>query len=1166
MINYTTTPFSDKMSEDDTIPLDESDTESPNLSQNTGYESCSSSSGDEDSERCSICLLRLKLQPLGRPENCKHLFCLECITQWAKVCVILLETLKDLFYRVSPFQLTPSCPIDRVDFSRIFHRDQLSCGETGHRDVVKVKPVQDVEDVPEETLCEVCQRGDREHILLLCDSCDLAYHTTCLAPPLDRVPRGSWYCDLCVRVNPVRPDTRRVREDVITRTGHLERIRGAVTAARRELETRFAAFLGNNRPVRTRTRKRIKRTKRKVKSKPKRKRKCQSKRSPVKVDKAIIDNVRRALGISDTVYNERPVPLQLFGNYNELDPVDDEEEEEETLVGPMASVGPGTRVMPRHVAIERVNLARRRRNKMGLEITEPGTGSVDVLSSIISCQTDLFTQKSTIVTSPKKLNLTKASLKCKSAAINSTTEEQTNNADQSSVSQAASESPIRSESNIPTSENSNGNSTQTGQEETRDNSSPLEDLPPLSAEGLRTLASKSASEGKDSPDKSGNSDECDKVKSPKSESSPSSAKSPRKSNGESHTPKKKSIIKDIFGSDEEAETNEADKTNVSDNKENADNFSDVSDKEIEAAEEVHRELSVSSINSDQSESFEKAATLEGLNPEAISAEEDFTSLSEEEEGEIKTIQRKKELRLKKKELQKKVKELEKQVIDMSPNSAPIDLNGLLEDGEINDDKKKKSAQSKDKGKLKKKKIKGKAGLTVKEDKTKGTSDENGEKNQNASGRNYRKKKSVDAEDQDDTHVVKSKTKKSKDKVGKKPELQRYDVRRVLDAKKDKPVSRKSAENDNSKENNPKGKDEFGRDISNKDQSKKRKGGRSRSRSRGRKKRRRSRKRSSSSSSSSSLSLSSSSSSSGSSSSSSSSRSRSRNRKSKLRKGNKKKIVIKKKLPLAEKIKNRVRSEDKSKNKKKSKRSISRSRSRSPKKDKTKSRRKPTRSRSRSRRNDKSKDKSRNRKRLLSRSRSRSVKKKSKNVSEKKKDKPKTKAAKVPEPTDKSVYSSGDKIMISVNFPSNSEHVSAKDRLDKEKVTQTKSDQKPSVIIDLLDDEKPYKVIETEKVCVDIASDTEKENTQPQSAPAPSKGPMTPPESDRYDPFDPTVSPDNQPESLPVDPPLTPPLQPSTPPAESPTPTKMTSPPNSNTSPGIQLSSTPQKTPASGKKR
>ena len=1160
MINYTTTPFSDEMSEDDTIPLDDSDAETPGLST-TGYESCSSSSGDEDSDRCSICLLRLKLQPLGRPEHCKHLFCLECITQWAKVCVKL--GVYEASTSDSLFQLTPSCPIDRVDFRKIFYRDQLSCSETGHRDVVKDKPVQaDVVDVPEETLCEVCQRGDREHILLLCDSCDLAYHTTCLATPLDRVPRGSWYCDLCVRVNPVRPNTRRVREDVITRTGHLERIRGAVTAARRELETRFATFLGNNSPVRTRTRKRTKRTKKKVKSKPKRRRKCQSKISPVKIDKAIVDNVRRALGINDAVYNERPVPLTLFGNYNELDPVADEEEEEETLVGPVASVGPGTRVMPRHVAIERVNLARRRRNKMGLQIADSVSGPVDVLSSIINCQGDLFTRKSTSVTSPKKLSPTKASLKCKSAAMNSTTEEQTASPEQPSVSQPASESPNRSESNVPASENSSGNPSQTEQEETRDNSSPLEDLPPLSAEGLRTLASKSAdnaSEEKDSLEKRRSSDECDKVKSPKSESSPSSSESPKKTNGESNSPKKKSIIKDIFGSDEEAESNEAGKPDVSDIKENADNYSDVSDKEIEASEEVHRELSVSSINSDQSESFEKAATLEGLNPETISAEEDFTSLSEEEEGEIKTIQRRKELRLKKKELQKKVKELEKQVIDMSPNSAPIDLNGLLEDGEINEDKKNKSAQSKDKGKVKKKKLKGKGGVTEKEN-----PDEKDEKNPNATGRNYRKKKSEDAEDHDES-VVSSKTKKNKDKIGKKPELQRYDVRRVLDAKKDKPSSKKNADNDNSKENNLKGKDKFGRDISNKDQPKKRKGGRSRSRSRGRKKRRRSRRRSTSSSSSSSLSLSSSSSSSESSSSSSSSRSRSRNRKSKQRKGNNKKIIIKKKLPLAEKIKNRVRSEDKSKNKKKSKRSVSRSRSRSPKKDKTKLRRKRSRSRSPSRRKDKSKDKSRNKKRSPSRSRSRSVKKKSKNVSDKKKDKPKTKAAKVPEPVDKSVYSSGDKIMISVNFPANSDHVSAKDRLDKDKVSQTKSDQKPSVIIDLLDDEKPYKVIETEKECVDIASDTEKENTQPQAAP--SKGPMTPPEPDRYDPFDPTVSPDNEPESLPVDPPLTPPLQPSTPPVESPSPSKaMSSPPNSNTSPGIHLVNTPQKTPASGKKR
>ena len=73
---------------------------------------------------------------------------------------------------------------------------------------------------------------------------------------------------------------------------------------------------------------------------------------------------------------------------------------------------------------------------------------------------------------------------------------------------------------------------------------------------------------------------------------------------------------------------------------------------------------------------------------------------------------------------------------------------------------------------------------------------------------------------------------------------------------------------------------------------------------------------------------------------------------------------------------------------------------------------------------------------------------------------------------------------------------------------------------------------------------------------------------RYDPFDPTESPDNEPESLPLAPP-TPPLQPSTPPAESPSPTKfLSSSPNNNSSPGIKLIASPQvpQAPNSAKKR
>merc|ERR1712058_50270 len=141
-------------------------------------------------------------------------------------------------------------------------------------------------------------------------------------------------------------------------------------------------------------------------------------------------------------------------------------------------------------------------------------------------------------------------------------------------------------------------------------------------------------------------------------------------------------------------------------------LSDVSDQDINDDDDddaASRNLSVSPIHGEQSESFEKAATLEGLDPEAISAEEDFTSLSESEDGEIKNDEKRKQLRLRKKELQKKVKELERQVIEISPESAPIDLNGLLEEGEINEDEKKRRLKQEKQKQRKKiqKKLKGK---------------------------------------------------------------------------------------------------------------------------------------------------------------------------------------------------------------------------------------------------------------------------------------------------------------------------------------------------------------------------------------------------------------------------------------------------------------------------
>uniref|UniRef100_A0A8D0C5I8 Lysine-specific demethylase 5A n=1 Tax=Scleropages formosus TaxID=113540 RepID=A0A8D0C5I8_SCLFO len=47
-------------------------------------------------------------------------------------------------------------------------------------------------------ICLACGRGDEEDRLLLCDGCDDSYHTFCLVPPLQDVPKGDWRCPKCV--------------------------------------------------------------------------------------------------------------------------------------------------------------------------------------------------------------------------------------------------------------------------------------------------------------------------------------------------------------------------------------------------------------------------------------------------------------------------------------------------------------------------------------------------------------------------------------------------------------------------------------------------------------------------------------------------------------------------------------------------------------------------------------------------------------------------------------------------------------------------------------------------------------------------------------------------------------------------------------------------------
>lgn len=47
--------------------------------------------------------------------------------------------------------------------------------------------------------CNICglNTEDDDDKLLLCDFCNKGFHTFCLDPPLDEIPKDAWFCDGC---------------------------------------------------------------------------------------------------------------------------------------------------------------------------------------------------------------------------------------------------------------------------------------------------------------------------------------------------------------------------------------------------------------------------------------------------------------------------------------------------------------------------------------------------------------------------------------------------------------------------------------------------------------------------------------------------------------------------------------------------------------------------------------------------------------------------------------------------------------------------------------------------------------------------------------------------------------------------------------------------------
>uniref|UniRef100_F6PH84 Zinc finger protein n=1 Tax=Ciona intestinalis TaxID=7719 RepID=F6PH84_CIOIN len=124
---------------------------------------------------CAICLNEFTKQKVGVPNNCRHIFCVDCILEWSKN--------------------ANSCPVDRIEFEAI--QVYRRFGGVFVHELVVEKKINVVETHENDTNCQVCGSGENEETLLLCDGCDLGYHCACLNPPLEQVPSDEWFCINC---------------------------------------------------------------------------------------------------------------------------------------------------------------------------------------------------------------------------------------------------------------------------------------------------------------------------------------------------------------------------------------------------------------------------------------------------------------------------------------------------------------------------------------------------------------------------------------------------------------------------------------------------------------------------------------------------------------------------------------------------------------------------------------------------------------------------------------------------------------------------------------------------------------------------------------------------------------------------------------------------------
>ncbi|KAG5793874.1 hypothetical protein H9Q69_007077 [Fusarium xylarioides] len=121
-------------------------------------------------------------------DGCNHIIHDACIRSWAQktnTCPIC----RNPFHSVRVYNGVDGTAISKYDV-----QDKKQVAEFDVRQWLGDNP-EDEEEEEQGNPCPICNSSEREDILLLCDSCDAAYHTHCIG--LEAIPDGDWYCMEC---------------------------------------------------------------------------------------------------------------------------------------------------------------------------------------------------------------------------------------------------------------------------------------------------------------------------------------------------------------------------------------------------------------------------------------------------------------------------------------------------------------------------------------------------------------------------------------------------------------------------------------------------------------------------------------------------------------------------------------------------------------------------------------------------------------------------------------------------------------------------------------------------------------------------------------------------------------------------------------------------------